>query len=260
MVQLAQWRIIPYLEAPGAVQMAIDAWLLAQHQRGHPPTLRFHCWQPAAVSVGYFQGQIPPHWGTLHWQGRSVPLVRRPTGGRAVLHQGDLVYSLVCAPQSGGRDATYRHLCEFLIQGWARLGLALHYGQRGRAYARATNCFALATGADLVDAEECKIIGSAQRYGQGSVLQHGSIRLRPDPALFHQVFATEAPALPLAVQAASLPQIMEALTEAAQVHFAMAGQVQPLTASEWEAIRPLAATYELSPSAQDWKPPMDKPL
>lgn len=256
MVQPAQWRIIPYLEAPGAVQMAIDAWLLAQHQQGQqPPTLRFHRWQPAAVSVGYFQRQLPPHWSTLQWQNHPVPLVRRPTGGRAVLHQGDLVYSLVCSPQAGGRSATYRHLCEFLIQGWEQLGLTLHYGQRGRAYAHATNCFALATGADLVDQKGRKIIGSAQRYSQQSVLQHGSIRLQPDPALFRQVFATEAPSLPLVVQEASSPQLIQALTAAAQAHFAMVGQVQPLTASEWESIQPLVATYDLGSTAQAWPPP-----
>ncbi|HSM82971.1 MAG TPA: lipoate--protein ligase family protein, partial [Nodosilinea sp.] len=89
------WRLIPPIAAPGAVQMAIDTWLLDQHQRhGHPPTLRFYTWSPAAISLGVSQRQqIPEHWRGLRWQGQPVDLVQRPTGGRGVLHQGDLTYS-----------------------------------------------------------------------------------------------------------------------------------------------------------------------
>jgi lipoate-protein ligase A len=89
-VQAKIWRLIPLLEATGTVQMAIDSWLLEQHQCGkHPPTLRFYTWSPAAISLGYHQRQYPQSWQNLTGGGKKLDLVLRPSGGRAVLHQGD---------------------------------------------------------------------------------------------------------------------------------------------------------------------------
>jgi len=77
------------MEAPGRIQMAIDHWLLEQHKLGLlPSTLRFYTWSPPAISLGYHQSNWPEYWQQLTWQGAPLQLVRRPTGGRAVLHQG----------------------------------------------------------------------------------------------------------------------------------------------------------------------------
>ncbi len=76
--------------------MAIDAWLLEQHDLGkHPPTLRFYTWEPAAISLGYHQRRWPQYWQGLTGQGQPLDMVRRPSGGRAVLHQGDLTYAVI---------------------------------------------------------------------------------------------------------------------------------------------------------------------
>ena len=145
------WRLIPLLEAPGNVQMAIDRWLLEQHQqKNHPPTLRFYTWSPPAISLGYHQRQYPEYWEYLTWQGEKLDLVRRPSGGRAVLHQGDLTYAVVTSGLTGSRLQMYEKICEFLIQGWRSLGVELHYGTEGRGYIHNPNCFATATSADLV--------------------------------------------------------------------------------------------------------------
>ncbi len=256
------WRLIPLLEAPGAVQMAIDAWLLDQHQHhGHPPTLRFYTWNPAAISLGVSQRrQIPEHWRNLSWQGQRVDLVQRPTGGRGVLHQGDLTYAVMTSNVDGespsvqaptqnaypyqNRHQAYRFLCQFLIEGWANLGVSLDFGQPSRDYRRSPNCFALATSADLVDSQGHKAIGSAQLRRGAYLLQPGSIRLAPDPELWQQVFQTSGPP-PNQAQTAmqnglALSQVIASLTQAATNCFEAQLIAQPLTDQEWGEIYALA--------------------
>ncbi|MFM6223876.1 MAG: lipoyl protein ligase domain-containing protein, partial [Dolichospermum sp.] len=163
MLEQRVWRMIPILAASGSVQMAIDRWLLVQHESGKsPPILRFYTWSPPAISLGYHQRQYPEFWQNLIWKGQKLDLVRRPTGGRAVLHQGDLTYSVVTSGLRGNTLEIYTKICEFLIQGWRSLGIELYYGQAGRGYIHNPNCFGTATGADLVLADGSKLIGSAQ--------------------------------------------------------------------------------------------------
>lgn len=217
--------------------MAIDAWLLDRHLDGkHPATLRFYSWNPAAISLGYHQRQIPAHWANLTWQGEAVDQVRRPTGGRAVLHQGDLTYALITSGIQGDRLQVYQTLCEFLIQGWRSLGVELHFGQAGRGYIHNPNCFGTATGADLLTATGAKLIGSAQLYRGAAVLQHGSMPLNLDSDLFEQVFGLR-PVLPILPDRLRDPEtVMAALVQAAGGCFQANWQIQPLTQPEWEQI------------------------
>lgn len=230
------WRLIPLIEAPGAVQMAIDSWLLEQHRLGlHPPTLRFYTWSPVAISLGYHQHKWPQFWQHLTWEGKPIELVRRPTGGRAVLHQGDLTYAIVTSGLQGTRMQMYRSLCEFLILGWRSLGVELHYGDAGRGYIHNPNCFGTATGADLVLVNGAKLIGSAQLCRGNTVLQHGSIRLYPNENLFAQVFGNTV----LSRQDRSIPSVIDALTTAASRFFDVQLKMHPLTLDEWETIHSL---------------------
>lgn len=229
------WRFIPPLEASGNIQMALDRWLLRQHQLGlHPPTLRFYTWLPAAISLGYHQQRYPTHWEQLHWRDKPIDLVRRPTGGRAVLHQGDLTYAVIVSGIAGSRIQVYQEICQFLIQGWRLLDVELHFGEAGRGYIHNPNCFGTATGADLVLPDGKKLIGSAQLHRNGTTLQHGSIRLNPDPDLFKQVFGITLEAI------ASFPYsketIIEALTASAQQCFNIHLTPQPLSQKEWQEI------------------------
>lgn len=207
------WCFLPFSQASGTQHMAIDEWLLEQHRHNHhPATLRFYTWHPTTISLGYHQRKIPDYWSDLTWQGQPVQWVRRPTGGRAVLHQGDLTYMVVTSDIPGKQTDVYEHICQFLIQGWRSLGIELHYGEKGRGYIGNPNCFATATGADLVTTEGHKFIGSAQLRRGNAVLQHGSMLLNPDPQLFQQVFGQEItpPSFNF-----SLEVIIEALTKAA---------------------------------------------
>jgi lipoate---protein ligase len=237
------WRLIPPITANGDVQMAIDRWLLDRHAQGtHPPTLRFYDWVPVAISLGYHQKQYPPEWDGLRWRDQSIELVKRPTGGRAVLHQGDLTYAVIVSDLSPRRRESYAQICQFLIQGWQRLGVELHYGDAGRGYIQNPNCFGTATAADLVMADGTKLIGSAQLHKDGAILQHGSMRLNQDAALFEQVFGTRSmmPQLPAHL---TPPIIIQALTEAAIDCFEAELTIAPLNADELAQIA--AASAEL---------------
>ena len=230
------WRFIPPIDAPGCTQMAIDRWLFQQHLAGNcPPTLRFYTWNPVAISLGYHQRQYPEFWQQLRWQGEKIDLVRRPTGGRAVLHQGDLTYMVVTSRLSGTRSQTYQHLCSFLIAGWRTLGLDLHYGEAGRGYIKQASCFSSATAADLVTASGYKFIGSAQ-YRQGNaILQHGAIALSPDAALYRQVFGELLGSDPPEIEG-NLSEAIEILKTAAEDCWAAKLVSQPLSALEWEEV------------------------
>lgn len=232
------WRIIPPMVAPGALHMAIDAWLLDQHlHHGHPPTLRFYTWDPPAISLGFSQRQsVPKHWHNLTWRGQPVELVQRPTGGRGVLHQGDLTYALITSGWVGKRDQVYRQLCQFLIQGWGQLGVDLTFGDATRPDLRSANCFSLSTAADLVTSTGVKWIGSAQlRRGQ-AILQHGSMRLHPDPELYEQVFQTPAPAVDPLPPLPPVEVMIATLTQAAADGFGCTFMAQPLSPAELAAI------------------------
>jgi lipoate-protein ligase A len=162
--------------------------------------------------------------------------VRRPSGGRGVLHQGDLTYSVITSHREGNLDEVYRYLCQFLIRGWQKLGVNLHFGKPQRQYLKSTNCFSLATNADLVDSEGNKFIGSAQLRRGKYILQHGSMLLNPDRNLYQQIFNC-LPPKSIIDQSLSHQQIVETLTQAAAECFNCEFIIQPLSQEELAQIK-----------------------
>lgn len=232
------WRLIPPIEASGEIQMSIDRWLLDQHILGQiPPTLRFYTWSKPTISLGYHQRHYPEHWRSLVWQDSPVDLVKRPTGGRGVLHQGDLNYALIGSGFVGKRVEVYQQICQFSIDGWRSINLELGYGTAGTGYIHNPNCFGTATSADLVCANGYKLIGSAQLIKAGAILQHGSMRLNPNLDLFKQVFGETITHPPNVVLQLSHTQIIEALVNSAQKHFQVKLEVEPLSDREWSEIK-----------------------
>ncbi len=183
-------RWVATTELDGAWQMAIDSWLLDQGR----PTFRLYRWRRPTLSLGFHQRQLEPHWPDLVQQG-VIDLVRRPSGGRAVLHAGELTYALVWPSPPPSRREAYRLSCIWLQLAFETLGLPLVFGDQA-ASLQGSNCFALSTAADLVHPGGGKRIGSAQLWRRGQLLQHGSILLDPPQALWQQVFGQEPPPLP----------------------------------------------------------------
>ncbi|MBZ8181962.1 lipoyl protein ligase domain-containing protein [Oscillatoria salina] len=235
-----KWRLIPLLSASGTTQMAIDRWLLQQHRLGkHPPSLRFYTWSPVAISLGYHQHNFPDFWQNLTWEGKEVDLVRRPTGGRAVLHQDDLTYMVVTSGISGTRSQIYQQICAFLLRGWSSLGVELHYGNTKRGYIHNPNCFGTATAADLVTTNGEKLIGSAQLIKNDAILQHGSLYLSRDNTLFAKVFNEHKSPVKLPWQQpkkALIETIVNSLSQAAIDCFNIDLITQPLSEAEWQEI------------------------
>ncbi|MEB3161474.1 MAG: biotin/lipoate A/B protein ligase family protein [Synechocystis sp.] len=244
MTNRPQWRLIPFLTASGPTQMAIDTWLLRDYlPKTGQPTLRFYHWSPAAISLGCFQTSWPDQWKQLTWQADPLALVKRPTGGRAVLHQGSLTYSVVMPKGKTKRQDLYPCICQFLINAWQQLGIELMFGGAGRGYIHNPSCFNTATAADLVAIAGDKLIGSAQRQTQTGLLQHGSMVWDTDRRLFEQVFQQRAPwqkTLGELTGYLPLSQILHTLETSAADHFHCDLIPQPLTEPEWTAI----AAYE----------------
>jgi lipoyl(octanoyl) transferase len=156
--------------------MRVDVDLLDTVARGAPPALRLYTWAAPALSLGRFQDDAAVDDRACLRLG--VDVVRRPSGGRALLHGGDLTYAVAMArpPGANGRvDTVYARLADGLIAGLDRLGVraavARNRGELGPV------CFSSQRGADLRVGDR-KVCGSAQVQRDGVVLQHGALLLR----------------------------------------------------------------------------------
>jgi len=159
--------------------MAVDEALLTYG--GRDPVLRLYEWQAPAVTIGRFQ-DAQKSLNADRIRELDLPVVRRPTGGRAVYHGADLTYSLVFPTElAGGRSVreSYTQLSMIFVEALRGQGIVLKQGERaapGRE--SAADCFALSAAPDhTLDGR--KVIGSAQLRRGSSVLQQGSIRLWP---------------------------------------------------------------------------------
>jgi lipoyl(octanoyl) transferase len=174
----------------GAMNMAIDRAVLACRETGEsPPTVRLYSWEVPTVTLGRFQ-KVEDVDVALALE-RGFDVVRRPTGGRAVLHDDEVTYSFVAGLGDGvprGVAASYRHLSAALVVAYATLGLSAEMvaRERGRASARGA-CYLHTTQADL-SLGAAKLSGSAQVWKGDAVLQHGSFVLSRDAVLEARLF------------------------------------------------------------------------
>ena len=175
---MSSWRLLDTGALQAAINMGIDEALLYLHARGEsPPTLRFYQWDPPAISLGYFQRLHHINFPRCRELGLDV--VRRPTGGRAVMHQGDLTYSVIAGAQEGMPaflKTAYGLLCGGLLAGFRLLGIEAEMGHEPAGSTQPDVCFLLSTGGDIVYQGK-KFVGSAQTWLASSLLQHGSIVL-----------------------------------------------------------------------------------
>ncbi|OCS88607.1 lipoate--protein ligase family protein [Caryophanon tenue] len=201
---MEKWYFIHSGKCSGSFNMAMDEALLTLHSKGEiPPVIRFYEWAPATLSIGYFQQAARDiNLEAVHEQG--LGFVRRPTGGRAVLHEHELTYSVIVSEAYPNMPTTvteaYRVISEGILKGFHHLGLDAYFSVPDTDEKRAdlkqpksAVCFDAPSWYELV-VEGKKVAGSAQTRQQGVILQHGAILLDVDIEKLLSVFnfSTEA--------------------------------------------------------------------
>ncbi len=184
--------IISTLEASGNDQMSLDLHFLEKTilDENILFTLRFYLWQGNWISVGYHQKDLPTHWIKLSEEG-IIKIIKRPSGGGAVLHSGGITYALTFKKPKY-RKFSYQVVNNWLIKYFSSLGIKLKYGSIKKNTIK-ENCFSTSYTSDLIDHNGIKRIGSAQYWKKGSFLQHGEIQLNPPKELWSRIFEVEAP-------------------------------------------------------------------
>lgn len=199
-----RFRVLQDEPGEAAWNMSVDEALLLESGRAGP-ALRLYGWRAPSLSLGY--RQAPPAWLDRCAQ-LGVEVVRRVTGGGAVLHAADLTYAVV-APL-GTRHlpddlaGSYSWIRARLLEGLRTAGFEARAAQARAGAERLDLCFAGATGFE-VELEGRKLIGSAQRRTSLGFLQHGSIRIADDTALYRALTGgSPAPAPPPGIDASVL--------------------------------------------------------
>jgi lipoate-protein ligase A len=182
-----EWRLIWDGPLKGAANMARDEALFCGLEGGFsPPTLRLYGWSGPTVSIGAFQDARPFACG--------LPLVRRPTGGKALLHHMELTYSFTGPTGnpffSGGLAASYHAISRLIVEALRKAGVPAEFSKNAR---RSDNpaCF-FSPARHEVSAGGRKIVASAQKRSRRAFLQHGSIILAVDTAIMAAVFGEQA--------------------------------------------------------------------
>ena len=185
------WRLLRTPPKGGAWNMAVDEAVLEAAERGESrPTLRLYAWEPACLSLGRAQSVNDVDRGRLESNGWE--LVRRITGGRAILHTEELTYS-VCGPAdepclAGSVLESYNRLAAALLSAVQALGLPVQVQTDKVENASGSNpvCFEVPSTYEITVGGR-KLIGSAQARRKDGVLQHGSLPLGGDLGRICQV-------------------------------------------------------------------------
>lgn len=156
-----------------------------------PPTLRLYSWSPPALSLGRFQ-RVERVADVEACRRLGIDIVRRPTGGRAVLHDRELTYSLVIPDRRdlipAGVVPAYCFISGALVRAFANLGIAAELSPenaRGAGFSPGS-CFDTPSAYEL-KVKGKKVVGSAQMRRNGVLLQHGAILLELQPGLYRRI-------------------------------------------------------------------------
>ncbi|MFZ5908954.1 MAG: lipoate--protein ligase family protein [Chloroflexota bacterium] len=190
---MTPWRLLLTPPAPGAWNMAVDEALLESAGRGEAlPTLRLYAWAPPCLSLGQAQPFADVDVARLHARGWQV--VRRATGGRAILHTDELTYSVTAPPDeprvTGTVLESYNRLARALLSAVHDLGLPVEM-KEGKADGNGSPnpvCFEVPSTYEIT-VKGRKLIGSAQARRKEGVLQHGSLPLTGDLARICQALS-----------------------------------------------------------------------
>lgn len=182
---------IPYKVYTGSRNMQIDSDLLenAIKSQINEPVFRLYGWSPACVSLG--RNQKSDFIEEEFLSANNIDVVRRLTGGRALLHDDEITYSYVCPVSSlnNGENVvlSYKEISKILIDAFKDIGIELDFGGVKKPQGHLDYCMLVSTGADLCFKGR-KLIGSAQFRKEGYILQHGSILYDYNRELLEKIF------------------------------------------------------------------------
>lgn len=214
-----RWRFLDSGASDGPTNMATDAALMAESRRTGIATFRVYAWDRPTLSLGRHE-RARDRFDPARIEAAGVGLVRRPTGGRALLHHHEVTYSVTAPAGTLPLAESYRAINALLLDALARLGVSatVDGGARRPLRPEGAACFAEPAAGELTVAG-AKLVGSAQLREDGALLQHGSILLaddqgridglRPDGARRTRIEGTdETAALTPTAQAATLSAIL----------------------------------------------------
>lgn len=193
-----EWRLLPERAESGALNMALDLVAGETAARSGLATVRVYRWTPSTLSIGYAQSADSIDWETCRRAG--IDVVRRPTGGGAILHdaEGDISYSIAVPASAvpGETTAAYRHLCDPIFSALEAIDVPARFATEHREPAHRPACYlrAVDPAHDIVvpsDGVERKISGNAQYRRRDAVIQHGSISYAHRPDRHLAVFAED---------------------------------------------------------------------
>jgi lipoate-protein ligase A len=174
---MEDWFLLDTGESSPEYNMALDEALLSFSLKNNIPILRFYKWNPPTLSIGYFQ-KAGAAVDFAELSKRGFGFVRRPTGGRAVLHDKEITYS-ICLPISHNLLElsiidSYDLLCKPIVEAFNNLGISAYLSADNDTEVNSPSCFAAPTFKDI-KVNGKKIVGSAQMRDKRGLLQHGSI-------------------------------------------------------------------------------------
>ena len=184
-------KLIPYSINSGEDNMRIDNELLdnAITNQEKEPFFRLYGWEPACISLG--RNQSDAFIDKQFLKDTGIDLVKRLTGGRALLHDNEITYSFICPVEylRHGENVvkSYIEISQILINKFRKIGIELNFGGDKKVNTKFDYCMLISTGADLCYQGK-KLIGSAQCRKQGYILQHGSILYDYNKELLEKIF------------------------------------------------------------------------
>lgn len=198
--ETVDWRLLVDPPRDGSKNMAIDEALLehcaSEEYAYHFPTVRFYQWSHPTLSLGYNQ-EVKGSLQLSACRERGIPIVRRPTGGKAVFHDQELTYSVIASfsshPFRMSVADNYRMISEALTEGLKLLNLEVRIAEEDTpAYSPSgpEACFARLSRYEI-SCQGFKLVGSAQRRKRKAFLQHGSILLDADRQLVRKLIKSK---------------------------------------------------------------------
>jgi lipoate-protein ligase A len=192
----AKWRLIDSGPCGAFYNMALDEAIAAEVRKGSaPPTLRMYGWNRASVTLGCFQKSSDIN--IEYCKSHNIPIVRRPTGGRSILHWDELTYSFSAKTDSGpfshGLLDSYKRISMAFLSALRKIGVKAETKkerEKGRVISRSPLCFQSSSFGEVL-IENKKLVGSAQKRWNDGLLQQGSIPYASEKEKLEGVFGAE---------------------------------------------------------------------